>query len=132
MKGIATKISKSLVPGSILTCADNSGAKTLMVINKIGKAGRRGRLPAMGIGDVIKASVKNGTPQYAGKTVRVVIIRQRQPIRRANGLRIKFEDNAGILVSDTNLPIGTEVKGPMAREVIERFVKIAPVASRVI
>ena len=132
MKGIATRVSKSLVPGSILTCADNSGAKTLMVINKIGKAGRRGRLPAMGIGDVIKASVKNGTPQYAGKTVRVVIIRQRQPIRRANGLRIKFEDNAGILVSDTNLPIGTEVKGPMAREVIERFVKIAPVASRVI
>ncbi|MCL4382005.1 uL14 family ribosomal protein [Candidatus Marsarchaeota archaeon] len=132
MKGIATRVSKSLVPGSILTCADNSGAKTLMVINKIGKAGRRGRLPTMGIGDVIKASVKNGTPQYSGKTVRVIIIRQRQPIRRASGLRIKFEDNAGILVSDTNLPIGTEVKGPMAREVIERFVKIAPVASRVI
>ena len=62
----------------------------------------------------------------------MIIIRQRQPIRRASGLRIKFEDNAGILVSDTNLPIGTEVKGPMAREVIERFVKIAPVASRVI
>ena len=116
MKGIATRVSKSLVPGSILTCADNSGAKTLMVINKIGKAGRRGRLPTMGIGDVIKASVKNGTPQYSGKTVRVIIIRQRQPIRRASGLRIKFEDNAGILVSDTNLPIGTEVKGPMARD----------------
>jgi LSU ribosomal protein L14P len=49
-----------------------------------------------------------------------------------NGLRVKFEDNAVILLSDTNLPIGTEVKGAMAREVIERNLKLAGIASRVI
>lgn len=132
MKGIATKISKSLIPGSVLTCADNSGAKRLMIINKIGKAGRHGRLATSGIGDIIMASVKSGNPQYIKKKVRCVIIRQRQPIRRSNGMRVRFEDNAAILINDANLPVGTEVKGAMAREVVERYVKLAGIASRVV
>jgi len=116
----------------VLTCADNSGAKSLMLINKVGKAGKKGRMSTSGVGDIIMASVKHGSPQYVKKVVRVVIIRQRQPIRRANGMRIRFEDNAGVLVNDANLPIGTEVKGPMAREVVERYIKLASVASRVV
>ena len=78
------------------------------------------------------ASVKSGTPQYRKKKVRVVIIRQRQPMRRPNGMRIRFEDNAGILVTDSNLAVGTEVKGAMAREVIERYIKLAGIAERVV
>ena len=58
--------------------------------------------------------------------------RQRALIRRANGLRVKFEDNAGIMINDENLPIGTEVKGAMAREVVERFVKVAGIASKIV
>jgi len=61
-----------------------------------------------------------------------VIIRQKSPIRRANGTRVRFEDNAGILVTDTNLAVGTEVKGAMAREIVERYVKLAGIASRVV
>ena len=57
--------------------------------------------------------------------MRAVIIRQKQPIRRSNGMRVKFEDNAAILINEANLPIGTDVKGPMAREVVERYMKIA-------
>ncbi|MCL5115024.1 MAG: uL14 family ribosomal protein, partial [Candidatus Marsarchaeota archaeon] len=64
MKGLSTHVSRSLVPGSVLACADNSGAKTLMIVNKIGKAGRKGRLAASGVGDIVIASVKTGTPQY--------------------------------------------------------------------
>jgi large subunit ribosomal protein L14 len=133
MKGISTSISKTLIPGTILVCADNSGAKTLGIINKLGGAsGRKGRYPTAGIGDIVIASVKSGTPAYRKKKVRVVIIRQRTPIRRANGMRIRFEDNAGILVTDTNLAVGTEVKGAMAREVIERYIKLAGIAERVV
>ena len=132
MKSISATVSKTLVPGSVLACADNSGAKTLMIINKIGKAGRHGRLAASGIGDIVMASVKSGNPQYIKKKVRVVIIRQKQPIRRPNGMRVKFEDNACILVKEGGLPVGTEVKGPMAREVVEIYIKMAGVASRVV
>ncbi|MCL4362967.1 uL14 family ribosomal protein [Candidatus Marsarchaeota archaeon] len=132
MKSINGKVSKTLIPGTILTCADNSGAKTLMIINKIGKAGAHGRLATVGVGDIVIASVKSGTPQYIKKKVRAVIIRQKATIRRVSGMRVRFEDNAAILITDTNLPVATEVKGAMAREVVERFIKLAGIASRVI
>lgn len=133
MKGLSTKITRVLVPGAVLTCADNSGARTLMIINRVGKGGqRKGRLSRSGIGDVVTASVKSGNPQYVKKKVKVMIIRQKQPIRRANGMRVRFEDNAGILVTDSMLAVGTEVKGAMAREVVERYVKLAGIASRVV
>lgn len=132
MAGIIGKISKTLIPGSILTCADNSGAKTLMIINKIGKSGRRGGLANSGIGDIVMASVKTGTPAYRKKKVRAIIIRQKHPLRRKNGIHVRFEDNAAILITESDLPVGTEVKGAMAREVIEKNIKLAGIASRVV
>jgi len=132
MKGFSTKVTKTLVPMSTITCADNSGAVEFRVINKLGKGHRHGRLAAAGLCDIVIASVIKGSPTYLKKPVRVVIIRQRAPIRRHSGMRIRFEDNAGIMISEENLPIGTEVKGAMAREVVERFVKIAGIASRVV
>ena len=133
MKGVASKVTKTLIPGTEIHCADNSGAYTFRMIHIIGKTGGRpGKLTAAGVGDIVSASVRKGNPTYIKKPVRVVIIRQRATIRRANGMRVKFEDNAGIMVNDENLPIGTEVKGAMAREVVERFVKIGGIASRVV
>jgi len=132
MRGITTRISKTLIQGSMLACADNSGARTLMIINKLGKGGTHRRPAASGIGDIVIASVKSGTPAYVKKKVRALIIRQRMPIRRANGIRVRFEDNAAVLVTDTNLPVGTEVKGAMAREIVERYIKLAGIASRVV
>lgn len=132
MKGLSTTIQKGLVPGSILTCADNSGAKTLMIINKIGKGGHHRRMAECGVGDVILASVKSGSPAYIKKKVRAIIIRQKTPMRRASGIRVKFEDNAAILVTEANLAVGTEVKGAMAREIVERYIKLAGIASRVV
>jgi large subunit ribosomal protein L14 len=132
MKGLATKISKTLVPMSTLVCADNSGAMIFRIINKLGKGHRHGRLAAAGLCDIVIASVIKGTPAYLKKPVRVVIIRQKASIRRSNGMRVRFEDNAGIMIGEDNLPIGTEVKGAMAREVVERFVKVAAIASRIV
>ncbi len=132
MKGLSTKISKCLVPGTTLTCADNSGAKVLLIINKIGGNGSKGRLSHAGIGDLVSVSVRVGNLQHMKKIEKAIIIRQKQPIRRPNGMRVIFEDNAAILINDANLPIATEIKGPVAREVIERNIKIATIASRVI
>ncbi|MCL5100410.1 MAG: uL14 family ribosomal protein [Candidatus Marsarchaeota archaeon] len=134
MKGVSSKVTKTLIPGTVLTCADNSGAYSFRIIHLIGKGGggRNGKLASAGIGDIVSASVRKGSATYLKKPVRVVIIRQKAPVRRSNGMRIRFEDNAGIMINDENLPIGTEVKGAMAREVVERFVKIAGIASRVV
>ncbi len=134
MKGISSKIMKTLIPGTVFTCADNSGANEFRVIHLIGKGGggRHGKQAAAGIGDLVSASVRKGSPTYLKKPVRVLIIRQKAPIRRANGMRLRFEDNAGIIVGEDNLPVGTEVKGAIAREVVERFVKVAGIASRIV
>ncbi len=132
MRGLSTKITKTLIPMSVLTCADNSGAMQFRIINKLGKGHRHGRLAAAGLCDIVSASVIKGTAAYLKKPVKVVIIRQRAPIHRHNGMRVRFEDNAGIMIGEDNLPIGTEVKGAMAREVVERFVKVAGIASRIV
>lgn len=132
MRGLSTKVSRTLVPMSVVVCADNSGAAMFRIINKLGKGHAHGRLAAAGLCDIVIASVIKGTSTYLKKPVRVVIIRQRAPIRRSNGMRVRFEDNAGIMVGEDNLPIGTEVKGAMAREVVERFAKIAGIASRIV
>ncbi|MDE1873840.1 MAG: uL14 family ribosomal protein [Candidatus Micrarchaeota archaeon] len=132
MRALSSRISRTLVPMSTMTCADNSGAMIFKIINKLGKGHAHGRLAAAGLGDIVIASVIKGTPTYLKKPVRVVIVRQKAPIRRGNGMRLRFEDNAGIMIGDDNLPIGTEVKGAIAREVVERFVKVAGIASRIV
>lgn len=134
MKGISSKVMKTLVPGAVLTCADNSGAYEFRMIHIIGKGGggKHGKLAAVGVGDIVSVSVRKGTATYLKKPVRVVVIRQKAPIRRSNGMRVRFEDNAAIMVNEENLPIGTEVKGAIAREVVERFVKVGGIASRIV
>jgi large subunit ribosomal protein L14 len=133
VKGVASKITKTLVPGSVFVSADNSGAYMYKMIHIIGKTGgKHGRLSAAGVGDTVSASVIKGSATYLKKPVRVIIIRQKALIRRSNGMRVRFEDNAGMMVTEENLPVGTEVKGAMAREVVERFVKVAGIASRII
>ena len=99
MRGLSSKVMKTLIPGSVLTCADNSGAYEFRIINVIGKGsgGRHGKLASAGIGDIVSASVRKGSPTYLKKPVRVVIVRQKASVRRANGLHIRFEDNARIL-----------------------------------
>jgi large subunit ribosomal protein L14 len=132
MKAIKASITKVIPVGAYIECADNTGAKTLQVIAVFVYKGRRRRKPTAGVGDVVKCSVKEGTVKWRKQMVRAVIIRQKKEYRRTNGLRVEFEDNAAIMVNEKNEPVGTQVKGPMAKEVVDRFLSLGKIASIVV
>ena len=132
MKGLGTSITRGLQVGSRMGCDDNSGAKIVQIIGVIGWKARRGRVPKVGIGDIVIVAVKKGSPAMKKKVERAVIVRQRKEFRRPNGLRITFEDNACVLIDEQGLPKATEIKGAIAREVAERYPKVAGVASAVV
>ena len=123
---------KSLTIGSRCVCDDNSGAKLVEVIGVVGCHGRKRKYPILGVGDVAIVAVKKGTPQMMKKVERALIIRQKSAIRRPNGLRVCFEDNACALVDESGLPKGTEIKGVIAREVVENFPKVSAIAWAII
>lgn len=132
MKGLGSHIPKTLTLGTELVCHDNSGAKIVEIIGVVGYKGVRGRNPRAGVADLVIAAVKKGKPDMVKKKVKAVIVRQKKEIRRANGNRLGFEDNACVLVNDDKLPIGTEIKGVIAKEVAERYPKVAAIAPGVV
>ena len=132
MKGLGSHIPKTLTLGTELVCHDNSGAKVVALIGVIGYKGVHGRNPKAGVADIVIAAVRKGKPDMVKKKVRVVIIRQKKEIRRPNGVRVSFEDNACVLVNDDGLPIGTEIKGVVAKEIAERHPKVAAIAPGVV
>nr|YP_009256668.1 ribosomal protein L14 [Entransia fimbriata]ANI25395.1 ribosomal protein L14 [Entransia fimbriata]WKT05784.1 ribosomal protein L14 [Entransia fimbriata]WKT05903.1 ribosomal protein L14 [Entransia fimbriata] len=117
---------------SYLNVADNSGARKLMCIRILNASNRR----CGNIGDVIIAVVKEAVPNMAIKKseiVRAVVVRTRKGIRRENGMRIRFSDNAAVVINQENNPRGTRVFGPIARELRERqFTKIVSLAPEVL
>jgi large subunit ribosomal protein L14 len=115
-----------------LTVADNTGAKEVMCIKVLGGSRRR----FAGLGDVIVCSVKNVIPGSEVKKksiVRAVIVRCKQPTRRADGSYIRFDSNAAVIVDQDGNPRGTRIFGAVARELRERnFMKIVSLASEVV
>ena len=109
---------------SILNVADNTGAKSLMVIRALGGSYRR----YARVGDVVVASVKTATPGGVvkkGDVVKAVIVRTKKPIRRADGSYLRFDDNAAVIIRDDKTPRGTRIFGPVARELREKdYLKI--------
>ena len=132
MRGNKAKIPKAINTGAYLDCVDNTGARTLFVIAVKKYRGGKNRMPHAGIGDMVVVSVKKGTPEMRKQMFKAVIVRQRKEFRRPDGLRVKFEDNAAVIVDDDGVPKGSEVKGPIAREVAERYSKIASAASMIV
>lgn len=132
MRGLPSKVTKLITIGTQIVCADNSGAKELEVINVPKRASKLRTRPSAGIGDLVIVSVKKGKPDVRKKVMKAVIVRQKKEFRRLTGIRMKFEDNAAIIVDDAGLPKGTEVKGAIAREVVMRFPKIAGVTSIIV
>ncbi len=86
-----------------MNCCDNSGARNLYIISVKGIGARLNRLPAAGVGDMVMATVKKGKPELRKKVMPAVVVRQSKPWRRADGVYLYFEDNAGV-VSYSNLP----------------------------
>ncbi|MCX6815703.1 MAG: 50S ribosomal protein L14 [Candidatus Aenigmarchaeota archaeon] len=133
MKGITAHISKGIQLKTRLVCADNSGAKELELIAVKTYKGKLRRLSKAGIGDVIICSVKKGNEKIRKTVVYAVIVRQRKEYRRADGERVKFLDNAAVLVNPKTFePQGTEIRSVIAKEVVERFSAIGKIASIVL
>ncbi|MFA5049713.1 MAG: uL14 family ribosomal protein [Candidatus Micrarchaeia archaeon] len=129
MKGIGSRITKTLTIGSRLVCDDNSGAKEIMIIGVSGAGSKRNKNPSAGIGSVVTASVKKGKPEMVKKKVKAIIIRQKKEFKRPNGMTVCFEDNAAVLINDDFLPVGTEIKGTVAIEIAERYPKVSGISS---
>lgn len=132
MKAISANVTKTLMPGTRLTCADNTGAKVLEIISVYGYKGIRRTKPHAGVGSLINCRVYRGNEKVRKQMHRGVIIRQRKEYRRPDGLRISFEDNAAVVVDEKGEPKGTLVKGPVAKEAVERFPTIGKIASMVV
>lgn len=119
-------------PQTYLNVADNSGARNIMCIRVLGTSN-----PSYAsIGDVIIGVVKDASPNMAIKksdVVRAVIVRTRKTLRRKDGMSIRFDDNAAVIINQDNNPRGTRVFGPIARELRDRnFTKIISLAPEVI
>ncbi len=132
MEALKADVTQGLEKGSLINCADNTGARELKVISTHGYSGTLNRHPKAGLGDKVTVSVTKGTPEMRRQVLEAVIIRQRKPIRRPDGTRVQFEDNAAVIIDDNEEPRGTEIKGPIAREVAERFGSIASTATMIV
>ena len=126
------KISGGLTIGSVINCADNTGARRLKIIQMIGYKGRRRRLPSVGIGDLVMVSCREGTPEMRRQLFNAVIVRQRRPFQRQDGSRIQFEDNAAVILTPEGTLRGSDIKGPVAREAVERWARIGNLARMVV
>lgn len=117
---------------SYLDVADNSGARRVMCIKVLGGSHRR----YAGVGDIIKVTVKEAIPRgkvKKGQVMKAVVVRTRRGVRRQDGSLIKFDDNAAVLLSQQDAPVGTRIFGPVTRELrSEKFMKIVSLAPEVL
>ena len=133
MKALSAKVTRALNVGSYLVAADNAGALIVKIVGvKHGKVGKGRQLYAR-VGDWVKVSVRKGLPELKGKVFDAVIVRQKMPYRRLTGERVAFVDNAAALLKDEKgNPKGTQIKGPVAREIAERWGSVAKIAKFVL
>ena len=133
MQPVKAKISRALPVGSQIETCDNSGAKKIKIFTVVGLKTVKGRISAAGIGDLVVASVRRGRPDMRKQVVFAVIVRQRKEYRRLDGTRIKFEDNAAVVLKDDKgNPKGTILKGAIAKEACDRWPGIAKMAGIVV
>ena len=130
MKPVSARTTEGLNLGARMIAADNSGAKIIKIVSVKRAKAKKGKQVAAKIADWVKVSVKKGIPDMKGKVFDAVVIRQKKSYRRLNGERVAFEDNAvAILKDEKGNPKGTQIKGPIAREVQERWPQVAKIAS---
>lgn len=130
MKAISGRATRGLNIGSLVEACDNSGARIVRIVSvKRGKT-KKGRQGYAKISDWVKVSVRKGDPKMKGQVFDAVVVRQKKPWRRNTGERVSFSDNAVALLKDEKgNPKGTQIKGPIAREVQERWKEVAKIAS---
>lgn len=133
MKANKSKVGRPLPLHANLEACDNSGAKIIQIISVLGHKTTKGKRSAAGVGDFITAVVKTGIPSMRKQKVYAIVVRQKKEFRRPDGTRIKFENNAAVVLKDEKgNPKGTLIKGAVAKEVVERWPGIAKIASVVV
>ena len=117
---------------TVLGVADNTGARPVQCIKVLGGSKRR----YVGIGDIIKVSVKDAAPRgrvKKGDVYNAVVVRTAKGVRRPDGSLVKFDGNAAVLLNTKLEPIGTRIFGPVTRELrTEKFMKIVSLAPEVL
>lgn len=130
MKAVSARGTAGLNVGARVIATDNSGAKVVKIVSVKKWKGRKGKQACAKIADWVKVSVKKGNPDMKGKVFDAVVVRIRRPYRRKTGEVLCFQDNAvSILKDEKGNPKGTIIKGPIAREVLERWPSVAKIAS---
>ena len=133
MKGVGAKLTRGLNIGSNVLASDNSGARIVRIVGVKGGKTRKGRQQYAKIGDCVKISVRKGDIKMKGQVFDAVVIRQKKPFRRNTGERIAFTDNAvALLKDDKGNPKGTQIKGPIAREVADRWQLLAKICKSIV
>ena len=130
MKAISARARVGMNLGAMMNAADNSGARIVRLVSVKKYKGKKGKQTYGRIADWVKVSVRKGNPDMKGKVFDAVIVRQKKSYKRRDGERIAFEDNAVALLKDEKgNPKGTQIKGPIAKEIIERWPQVAKIAS---
>ena len=115
---------------SRLEVADNTGAKKVRMIRRIGQNKK-----TASVGDIIVCHVKESSTEASvkkGTVVRAVVVRTRAPMRRRDGSYLRFDENACVLVNDDGTPKVTRIFGPVARELRQKYMKIISLAPEVL
>ena len=129
MLAVKANITKGINFGARIPTCDNSGAKVIKVFGCKGSKTVKGRMGKAGVGDLVIASVVKGKPEMRKQTIMAIIVRQKKEYRRVDGTRIKFEDNAAVIVKDEKgNPKGTILKGAIAKEATERWGNLSKIA----
>lgn len=133
MKALKARVSRGIPLGTRVIVCDNSGAKIVKIFAVKKQSGTKRRLVSAGIGDIIHGSVVSGSPEMRKQTIEAVVVRQKKEYRRPSGSRVKFSDNAIVIIKD-NLgnPKGTIIKGPIAKEITDRWPAVAKIASVIV
>ena len=131
MKAIKRSGGRGLPTGAQVPVVDNSGAKVVRIISVKGYKTVKRKLECAGVGDLITGNVLKGKPDMKHTVVKAVVVRQKQEFKRPDGTTIKFESNGLVVLKDEKSlsPKGTIIKGPIAKEVAERFPAVARIAS---
>ena len=133
MLALKGRVTKGLQVGSKIPTCDNSGAKLIKVIAVKKQKTVKSRVATCGVGDLIMAAVQKGKPEMRKQVVFAVVVRQRKEYRRPDGTRIKFEDNAAVVLKDDKgNPKGTIFKGAIAKEATTRWPGVAKTASIIV
>ncbi|RRT69316.1 hypothetical protein B296_00037541 [Ensete ventricosum] len=142
------RMSLGLPVAATVNCADNTGAKNLYIISVKGIKGRLNRLPSACVGDMVMATVKKGKPDLRKKVMPAVIVRQRKPWRRKDGVYMYFEGvfdvlrsqvlyfypfhNAGVIVNPKGEMKGSAITGPIGKECADLWPRIASAANAIV